>query len=365
MAKRTPLFHEQQQLGAKFTEFSGWELPLYYSKIIDEHMAVRTSSGVFDVSHLGKINVKGAGANDLLQFVTTSDVAKIEIGRGAYTLFCNSIGGIIDDDIAYRLEENEFLIITNASRIQTIMAWLNDNKYDFPPLQIRNLTTKLCLLALQGPKSPDVLRAVFKEDTARYKQYSVRNISALGNKFTVMRSGYTGEEGFEILCDPKAAISAWKALISAGVKPAGLGARDMLRLEMGYPLYDHELTARITPIEAGLLRFVYFDKGEFIGRSALYAQLEKGAEKKLVGFVLDSGIAREGSIITVPSNGEIGKVTSGGFSPILRKGIGMGYVKSDYAEYDMAINIIVRGKSLTGHIAKRPFIEKRSVSAVA
>lgn len=355
MPKRTPLYDEEKELGARFTEFAGWELPLYYSSIIEEHMAVRTSCGLFDISHLGKISVSGEGALAFLEFVATNDIAKIAVDSGEYTLFCNDSGGIIDDDIIYRLEINDYLIITNAASTRAMFDWLSGKKPGY--VEIRNLSEHLCLLALQGPQSPQVLQSVFNENPAGYGHYTVRVATALGNKFTIVKSGYTGEEGFEILCEPKAARAAWSTILGHGVKPAGLGARDTLRLEMGYSLYGQDITTETNPVEAGLVRFVSFDKGEFIGRISIFNQVERGAGKKLAGFVVDRGIPRSGEVVLGESGDEIGVVTSGGYSPVLKKGIGMAYIKSDIAQIGLSVEVKAEKKQMKGRIAKRPFIE--------
>ncbi len=355
MPKQTPLYDEEKELGARFTEFAGWELPLYYSSIIEEHMAVRTSCGLFDISHLGKISVSGEGALAFLQFAATNDIAKIAVDSGEYTLFCNDSGGIIDDDIIYRLEVNDYLIITNAASTSAMFDWLSRKKSGH--VEIRDLTGDLCLLALQGPQSPRVLQSVFNENPADYGHYTVRVATALGNKFTIVKSGYTGEEGFEILCGPEVAKPAWDTLLGHGVKPVGLGARDTLRLEMGYPLYGQDITAETNPVEAGLVRFVSFDKGEFIGRTSIFSQVERGANKRLVGFVVERGIPRSGGVVLSESGDEIGIVTSGGYSPVLKKGIGMAYIKSGLAQIGLPVEIKAGKKQMEGHIAKRPFIE--------
>ncbi len=361
MPKRTPLYDEERKLGARFTEFAGWELPLYYSSIIEEHMAVRKSCGLFDISHLGKIAASGEATFSFLQSTATNDIAKISPGSGEYTLFCNESGGIIDDDIIYRLADTSYLIVTNAAPTMTMLNWLNEKKPD--KVEVENLTEDFCLLALQGPNSPQVLQSIFKENPADYSHYTVRAITALGNKFTVSKSGYTGEEGFEILCEPAAAKSAWRAMLEYGIKPAGLGARDTLRLEMGYPLYGQDITIETNPVEAGLVRFVAVDKGEFIGRKSIFERIEKGASKKLAGFIIDRGIPRSGKTVLSTSGDEIGIVTSGGYSPVLRRGVGMAYIRSEFAEVGLPIEIEADKKQLKGHIAKRPFIDMRRPKA--
>lgn len=355
--KRTPLFDIERQLGARFTEFSGWELPLYYSSIIEEHMVVRTSTGLFDISHLGKISIKGPRSSIFLNRLATVDIAKIPVGRGSYTLFCNDSGGILDDDVVYRLGDEEFLLIVNASQIRLMVDWLKTNSSG--EFIISNLTDDLGLIALQGPGSPNVLNLVFGENPSDYKRYAVKTITVNGNRLTVTRSGYTGEEGYEILSDSSRIKQVFQSLIDNGIKPAGLGARDSLRLEMGYPLYGNDLTPEVTPIEAGLQRFVSIDKDDFIGRQTLLKQIKEGVDQKITGFILERGIARKDDIVYNEQGEKIGKVTSGGYSPVLKQGIGMAYVRSSEAQVGAHIRIQSRVKLLEGRIEERPFVKRR------
>ncbi|MHB8842768.1 MAG: glycine cleavage system aminomethyltransferase GcvT [Candidatus Aquicultor sp.] len=355
MLKRTPLYTEEYQLGARFTEFAGWELALSYTSIIQESMAVRMAAGLFDVSHLGKIEIRGSGATEFLQYVATADIAKLPIGKGAYTLFCNQSGGILDDEIIYRFGDNDYYTVPNAARKNAILTWFK--KYGSPRVELYDRTDELCLLALQGPNSPDILRDVYKEDPSTYKRYTAKTIKIDGHNFTIMRSGYTGEEGYEIMCDPAAAKHAWTILIAAGAKPAGLGARDTLRLEVGLPLYGNDITEETTPLEAGLQRFVSFDKGDFVGRDALERQLHTGIQKKLTGFIVNHGIARKGDTMLDNTGNEIGTVTSGGYSPILKQGIGLAYVKEPIWEPGAPVRIKSRDKLLEAYLAERPFIK--------
>jgi len=355
MLKKTPLYSIQKKHGARFTEFAGWELPLYYSSIIEEHMAVRKSAGIFDISHLGKIRVKGYGASDYLQFMTTNDISKASAGKGIYSLFCNAEGGIIDDDIIYRLDEDEYLIITNASQAETMTRWLNEHRPG--GIEIIDNTEDYCLIALQGPRSPELLTVIFGENPDGYKRYTVKTVVRNGNEFTIAKAGYTGEEGYEVLCDRGLAEGLWTAMAENGATPAGLGARDTLRLEMGFPLYGNDITTGTSPIEAGLERFVSFNKGEFVGREPLLDQIEKGVERKLIGFVVEHNIARRKDLIISKSGDEIGVVTSGGYSPILRKGLGIAYVRISSAWVGNNIDIRSGRKLLNARIEKPPFIK--------
>lgn len=355
MLKRTPLYAKEQQLNARFTEFAGWELPLFYTSIIQESMAVRLGAGLFDISHLGKVEITGSGATESLQYVATADISKLPVNKGAYTLYCNESGGILDDEIIFRFAENKYYTIPNAARTGAILEWFG--KHSSPRVEIINRTDELCLLALQGPQSPDVLRKVFNEDPADYKRLTVRTVSISGNKFIITRSGYTGEVGYEIMCNAAAAERVWTTILDHGVNPAGLGARDTLRLEMGFPLYGNDITTDTTPLEAGLQHFVAFDKDDFVGRSALLEQLHTGVQKKLEGFVVNHSIARKGDIVFNMEGGQIGTVTSGGYSPILKQGIGLAYIAQPFAEPGAPITIKSRDKLLEAYLAEPPFIK--------
>jgi len=355
MLKKTPLYEIEKKYDARFTEFAGWELPLYYSGIVEEHMAVRKSAGIFDISHLGKIRVAGYGASDYLQFMVTNDISKASVGKGIYGLFCNAEGGIIDDDIIYRLDEEEYLIVTNASQAEIMLRWLDEHRPD--GIKIIDDTEYFCLIALQGPQSPGLLRLAFGENPADYKRYTVKIALVNGNKVTIAKAGYTGEEGYEILCEVGLAGDLWRKLIEDGATPAGLGARDTLRLEMGFPLYGNDITTETSPVEAGLGKFVSFNKGDFIGRKPLLDQAEKGTERILAGFVVEHGIARRKDSVIAESGDEIGVVTSGGYSPILKKGIGLAYVKIGAAQVGNEVNIISGRKLLNAKIEKPPFIK--------
>jgi len=312
MLKRTLLYTEEYQLGARFTEFAGWELALYYTSIIQESMAVRMAAGLFDISHLGKIEIRGSGVTQFLQYVATADIAKLPIGKGAYTLFCNEEGGILDDEIIYRFAENDYYTVPNAARTNTILNWFK--QYSSPRVELHDRTDELCLLALQGPNSPEVLRDVFKEDPGAYKRYSAKTTEVDGHTFTIMRSGYTGEDGFEIMCDPPAAKHAWTIMIAAGA-------------------------------------------GDFVGRDALEKQLHTGIQKKLTGFIVNHGIARKGDTMLDNIGNDIGTVTSGGYSPILKQGIGLAYVKEPASEPGTPVRIKSRDKLLKAYLAERPFIK--------
>ena len=311
MLKRTPLFATHQKLGARLVEFGGWEMPVQYTSIVEEHLAVRQAAGLFDIAHMGEVRVSGPGAAGFLNHVLTNDLDRLPVGRGQYTLMCQERGGVIDDLYAYRLEEQEYLLILNASRLEADVAWLRQ-QFDARPHEpgdtLRDCSAELGAVAVQGPRVAEFIAgclpgpAVSGRRVAKVTDLEKNEVGAFawdtrGERVLAARTGYTGEDGFEIVA-PNALLGAvWDRLLAAGsscgLKPAGLGARDTLRTEMGYPLYGHELDEDTTPIEAGLGFFVALDKGDFIGRSVLASQKATGVSKRCIAFkmacvILDS-----------------------------------------------------------------------------
>src|SRR5438093_768407 len=279
--KRSPLYKAHLELGAKMVEFGGWEMPVLYSGIVEEHTAVRERVGLFDISHMGEVLVAGPNAEAVLNRLLTNDVRKIEVGQAQYTLMCNERGGVIDDLIVYRVEPSVYLLVINAANIEKDFAWMNAQAN--LPVVFENESDKTAAMALQGPLAPK-----FLENSARLQPFHIERETVFGHVCWVARTGYTGEDGFEILCEAGDAMEIWKELLEFGaefgIRPCGLGARDTLRLEMCYPLNGNDMTEDTTPIEAGLGRIVSFDKGEFIGRPVLVEQKEKGVARKLVAF---------------------------------------------------------------------------------
>ncbi|MGP8054203.1 MAG: glycine cleavage system aminomethyltransferase GcvT, partial [Limisphaerales bacterium] len=300
MLKRTPLFAAHQQLGGKLVEFGGWEMPVQYTSITDEHLAVRKAAGIFDISHMGEVTVSGAAAAEFLNFVLTNDIRKLAPGEGQYTLMCHERGGVIDDLYAYRLSGEVFLLIINASRIEPDVAWLQAQAAKFPrrsELQLTDASHNYAAVAVQGPRVKEFIDACLAG--ASVSAQRVRAVTDLKKNqigefgfekhgVLVSRTGYTGEDGFEIIGSDGAIQRIWDTVLAAGrsfgIKPCGLGARDTLRTEVCYPLYGHELDENTTPIEAGLGFFVALDKGEFNGRAVLAEQKVRGVKKKLVAF---------------------------------------------------------------------------------
>ncbi len=355
--KRTPLYEIHKSLNAKFTEFGGWEMPLQYSSIVKEHLAVRTTAGLFDLSHMGEIDVCGQGANELVQKLCTNDVSRLTDGYTQYTLLCNQSGGIVDDILIYRHFDNYYTLVVNAANIQKDLTWVKVNN-DIGAT-IKDCSQNIALIALQGPKSIDILNQLaLGEDVSIIPFFGFEFCVVAGILVILSRTGYTGEIGFELYVTVKDAKNLWNALypavIEAGGQPVGLGARDTLRLEAGLRLYGMDMDDRTTPFEAGLGRFVKLDKGEFIGKKALAFQREKGVlNKKLVGFqMLGRAVARCG--YTVYQDGHpIGKVTSGAPSPSLKRNIGLASISESTGK---SIEIEIRGKLHPAKIVKVPFV---------
>ena len=355
--KKTPLYAVHKSRNAKFTEFGGWEMPLQYSSIVKEHLAVRESAGLFDLSHMGEIDVKGNGAKELVQKLTTNDVNRLSDGQVQYTLLCNENGGIVDDVVIYRHTDNDYTLVVNAANIEKDLAWVKKhNDYGTDVIDDSENTT---LIALQGPKSIDILNPFVSDlDVVDISFFRFVVDEVAGIPAAISRTGYTGEIGFELYVKADSAEDLWNLLyptvIEAGGLPVGLGARDTLRLEAGLRLYGMDMDDDTTPFEAGLSRFVKLDQGDFIGRDALLVQKEKGdLRKKLVGFqMLDRAVARCG--YDVYQNGDyIGKVTSGVPSPSLKCNIGFAFISPILSK---SIAIEIRGKKHSATIVKVPFI---------
>jgi aminomethyltransferase len=372
MLKRTPLFAAHQKLGAHLVEFGGWEMPLYYSGIIEEHLAVRTAAGLFDISHMGEFCLRGSAAVDFLNFVLTNDARKLQPGQGQYTILCNEHGGAIDDLYAYRLDDAEFLLIVNAARIEADFSWLTKQLAAFPgggAVELKNRSDELAAVAVQGPKVAGFIDHCFPasaQTAAALQKNEIARFNFDGRIVFISRTGYTGEDGFEIVAEAEIVEALWNKLLEtgrdAGLKPAGLGARDTLRTEVCYPLYGHELDENTTPLEAGLGYFVALGKGEFIGRDALAQQKAQGTTRKLVAFKMAERSAppRPGYPIwsAAESAGPMGKVVSGTQSPSLGIGIGLGFVPPEFSPANTAINIEIRGKRVPAMTVARPIYRR-------
>ena len=354
--KRTPLYATHLEWGAKMVPFGGWEMPVQYSGILEEHAAVRERVGLFDISHMGELLVAGPNAEAVLNELLSNDLRKIAVGQAQYTLLCNEHGGIIDDLIAYRVEPSVFLLVVNASNIEKDFAWMNARASN--AVVFDNVSDKMAALALQGPCAVKVL-----SEAATVPHFSVERLEIIGRQCWVARTGYTGEDGFEIMCDAADAPALWGELLERGktfgIKPCGLGARDTLRLEVCYPLHGNDITEATTPIEAGLNKFVSFDKGPFVGRDILAEQKGKGVSRKLVAFRMAGKSPPPRPRYTILANGrKVGEITSGTQSPTLGMGIGMGYVEAAEARVRGSIEIEIRGRMFPAVIEKKPILKR-------
>ncbi|MBI4897965.1 MAG: glycine cleavage system aminomethyltransferase GcvT [Actinobacteria bacterium] len=353
--RRTSLYEAHVAAGAKIVPFAGWEMPVQYADGIKvEHLTVRSDAGLFDVSHMGEIETAGPQAVAYLQRLFTNDVTKMPVGGAQYALICREDGGVIDDLFTYRLAENRFLTVTNASNHATDFAWFAENAGGFD-VDVIDRANEYAMLALQGPAARDVLSRVI--DGAEPVRMKICETRIAGASALVAGTGYTGEDGVEMMLAPGDAAAVWNALLAEGAVPAGLGARDTLRLEVCFPLYGNELSLDRNPLEAGLGWAVALDTG-FIGAEALIATNESGPAQRLVPFVFTGpGIPRQGNAVFV-NDAEIGVVTSGTMAPSLDVGAGMAYVNSEFAEPGTAIEVDVRGKPRAAEIRAKPLYKR-------
>ena len=360
MTKTTPLHQVHIQLGAKMVPFAGFDMPVQYEGIVAEHLAVRNTAGLFDVSHMGEIWVKGKNATEFIQHLVSNDVSTMYDGRAMYAVMCRENGYAIDDLIVYRFTENKYLLVVNADNIDKDFAWMQaQNTFE---VVLENVSDQMSLIALQGPLAQQILQALTDTPLSSLKYYHFAEDSSFNGSLSVIIShtGYTGEKGFEIYCANEDAITIWQLLMekgaNLGLKPCGLGARDTLRLEAGYCLYGHELTEEIHPLAAGL-GWVTKLKKNFIGRDALVQFKNEGIQQKLVAFILNErGIPRQGYPICDANGTEIGTVSSGSQSPILQQGIGLGFVTNQpqFTTLGSPIFINIRGKHVSATIHPTP-----------
>jgi aminomethyltransferase len=352
--RRTPLFEQHQRHGAKLVPFAGWEMPVTYEGIREEHSAVRTHVGMFDVSHMGEVEVEGPDALDFLQRTLSNDVARIEIGGAQYSCLCNESGGILDDLFAYRLGGDRYLIVTNAANHGTDLAWLGRWSRTFD-VSVRDVADRYAMLAVQGPHARQVLGQTLKVELPPRMHVSHPRIGR--RPALVCGTGYTGEDGVELLLDPEVAAPIWAELLDAGVVPCGLGSRDTLRLEVCFPLHGNELTPERNPIEAGL-GWCCAESTGFVGSEAVARARAEGTAEKLAPFLIEgAGIPRGGNPV-IAGGEEVGVVTSGTYAPSLERGAGMAYVRSELAEPGTEVEIDVRGKRRPGRIASKPLYRK-------
>ncbi|WP_188206523.1 glycine cleavage system aminomethyltransferase GcvT [Alkalibacillus aidingensis] len=362
--KRTPLYSEYEVHGAKTIDFGGWDLPVQFSSIKDEHQATRERAGLFDVSHMGEITVKGSGSEAFLQKMVTNDVSKLKINQAQYTAMCYPDGGTVDDFLIYKLQEQDYLLVVNAANTEKDFNWLNQHVEG--DVVLENISSEIVQLALQGPKAEQILQKLTDEDLSEIKFFRFKdhvNLYGIEHGALVSRTGYTGEDGFEIYINKDSGRSLWRAILDAGesegVQPIGLGARDTLRFEANLALYGQELSKDITPIEAGIGFAVKVKKeSDFIGKEVLKEQKEQGPSRKLVGIeMLDKGIPRHGYEV-LKNDQVVGFVTSGTQSPTLGKNVGLALVESDLAKEGESLAVQVRKRTLSAKVVPTPFYKR-------
>jgi aminomethyltransferase len=361
VSKRTPFHNIHRQLGAKIVEFAGFEMPIQYRGIIEEHRTVRSAVGVFDVSHMGEFEVWGRDAGAFVQRTTINDVTKLSEGRAQYSAMCYGDGGIVDDLLVYHLGDH-YMLVVNAANIQKDFSWLHEHRLG--DIDLRNVSDDIALLAVQGPKSVATLQKLTSADLSTIPYYHYHKGRLADVDMLISRTGYTGELGFELFINVKTSNceKVWNAVMDAGrefgIQAVGLGARDTLRLEMGYCLYGNDIDQSTNPLEAGLGWITKMDKGDFIGKSALVQTKNAGLKRKLVGFTVEEkSFPRHGYDIRL-NGSKIGHVTSGTFSPSLEKGIGMGYVNVQHSTVGSTVNVLVRSKDVQACIVKVPFLRR-------
>jgi len=362
-AKKTPLYETHLKYGGRMVEFGGWYLPVQYAGIKEEHQAVRNKAGLFDVSHMGEVRVWGSGALAFLQKLVTNDVSRLLTNQVQYTPMCYPDGTTVDDLLIYKIEEQDYLLVVNAANIEKDFSWMVENSGDFA-VQISNVSEQTAQLALQGPMAEQIMTKLTGSSLADLKYYwFIPETNIIGKKMLLSRTGYTGEDGFEIYCSAEDAASLWDAIMEAGkpfgISPAGLGCRDTLRFEACLPLYGHELSAAISPLEAGLNAFVKLDKADFNGQGALREQKTNGLKRKIVGFAMvDRGIARAEYPVVLDGR-RIGTVTSGSYSPTLDKNFGLALVEADYAKIGQKFSVEIRGKDVAAQVVQKPFYNRK------
>lgn len=362
--KITPLHQVHKELNARMVPFAGWEMPVQYTGVIEEHLAVRKSCGLFDISHMGEIEVSGLRATEAVDIMTTNDASKLKEGHVQYTLLCYPDGGVVDDITLYKFSDRKYIFCVNASNTEKDYNWIRENVGHFA--EVKDISSYFGQLAIQGPLSQEVLQNICNLDLSLIRYYHFQNGNVLGADAVISKTGYTGEDGFEIYIPWDATITIWRGLMEAGnkfgIKPIGLGARDTLRLEMGFPLYGNELNGNTTPLEAGLHRFVRLDKGDFIGKDVLEKQARQGIDKKLVGFeMIEPGIPRSHYKVFAKDRA-IGEVTSGTMSPFLGKAIGMGYVETEFSSIETGLAVEIRNKMVRAKVSKTPFYTRNTAA---
>ena len=361
--KKTVLNQVHHQAGARMVEFGGWEMPVQYTGVIAEHLAVRNVAGLFDVSHMGELEVSGPQAFDFLQHALINDVSSLADGQVQYTALCYPDGGVVDDLTLYRFSDERYLLCVNAANTDKDFAWLQQllADTDFSDLELVNRSNDYAQLALQGPKAVEILAKLTASDLASIKYYWFAEGEVAGVPTIISRTGYTGEDGFELYCPAADGVALWQALMEAGeplgLQPTGLGARDTLRLEKAYALYGHEITADIHPLEARLAWITKLNAGDFVGRQALLDARQAGLKRKLIGLQLtEPGVPREGYPVLCDGK-EVGQVTSGTMSPCLRHGICLALVETEYADGSQPLQIGIRKRQVVTERVTPPFVK--------
>lgn len=357
--RKTPLYKEHEKLGAKIIDFGGWLMPVQYTNVIDEHINARTKAVLFDTCHMGEIFIEGADAFKLIQKLVTNDINKLTHNKAMYAAMCYGNGAVVDDLFIYCFDNGRYMVVVNAGNIEKDFSWIKKHSLNFD-VNVVDKTNGIAKLDLQGPDSEKILQKLTNFNLPSLERFHFVEEDVNNVKTTISRTGYTAEDGFELYFDSKKAVKIWKKILEAGkefsIKPAGLGARDTLRLEACYSLYGHELSNEITPLEAGIGFVVKLDKADFIGRDALLKQKEN-LKRKMVAFELSEKAVPRSEYDIIKDKQKIGYVTSGTFSPTFKKGIGLGLVKIEEAFIGNMIGIKIRGKIYKAKIVKRPFYE--------
>ncbi len=369
MLKRTSLYEEHVRAQGRLIDFGGWELPVQYTGVIDEHLACRQAAGLFDVSHMGEVFVEGGDAEKFLDYIVTNNIQKLARGQAQYTVMCYPHGGVVDDLIIYKMSHEKFLVVVNASNTEKDFAWMKNRAEEFPckNFLLTNESARYCQIAIQGPRALEILQKLTTTPLSEIKTYGFKEGNVLDRVPAILaRTGYTGEDGFEIYAAWEMGTEIWRALLEAGkplgLKPCGLGARDTLRLEMKYSLYGHELDENTNPLEAGLGWVVKLEKEDFVGKSALIKSKEQGLKKQLIGLkLLERGIPRQGyGVYAEDGNTQLGQITSGTQSPSLGQGIGIASVLTQTGMLPIGtkLRVDIRGTKVLAEVVSTPFYKK-------
>ncbi|MGA9519980.1 MAG: glycine cleavage system aminomethyltransferase GcvT [Myxococcaceae bacterium] len=361
MARRTPLYQAHVKLNGRMVDFAGWEMPVQYAGVIQEHEAVRHAAGIFDVSHMGEIEFSGPGALEEVNRLITNDLTRCADGQAIYAGLLNDQGGFVDDIVAYRFSPERIFICVNASNREKDFAWMRDHAQKVKP---KDRSDEFAQIAIQGPKAPAIVQRLTQTDLSKIGTYRFSEGEVAGVPCIISRTGYTGEDGFELYCPQDQAEKLWDALLEAGqpegIKPAGLGARDSLRTEMKFALYGNDIDDTHTPLEAGLGWIVKLDKPEFIGKSVLEQQKKEGLKRKLVGFELtEPGVPRHGYAILNDEGQRVGEVTSGTMGPSVKKAVGIAYVPLELSAEGSEFKVEIRGRPVAARVVKTPFWKRR------